>query len=787
MKISNIHIDGFGVWNDHGWSQLSPTLNVFHGPNETGKTTLMSFVRSILFGFERRTHPRRYEPLRGGNYGGTLDVLADGRKIRIERKAGRHVRGEVGLHFSESETESLPPETEDGDEQVLERLLGGTTRTLYHNVFAFGLEELEHFRTLEESDVASHISGAGMGVGATRWSRVWKDIEERRSNLFLPRGQNSTINRALKELDSVRNELEETEGDPEDYVAAYQQRVSLDGEIHRLEESSRRLRKRISHYTKLEEAEPHQKRRAEIEQGLGQLDQIDHFPNGGIEQLNLLLHQGRGLEEELEDQRIETARVRAERLELASKYTPQELIRRSRGVDSLRSLLPRRDLAEERVAEAGARRDGVRNDVDEIRLRRDRNRPPSGLATIIFVAIVAAGGVGLFTAEQTIAGTLVAAALALVGVWYYWRERKTAQMNHELMARIGVLRSSEEDVTRLEVECQRIFRTIEGLSGRGDCSYVDLERENLKILELTEIADRIRSIDEKLTNEEQQRDRIGHRIEENKRNVAALFKKGGATSETEFFLRAEVFRQRKQLLDELARTPVMEVGAVPETEDIEAFDQQAYLKTVAELEQTEEEFGVARTEAGRLDERVRALGRSEDRSRARLRQESILARIDEASEEWAVLTLCRTLLDETRRVYETERQPEVLRHASEFFRKMSEDRWGRVVAGLEGDQIYVESADGTRVSPENLSRGTGEQLYLSMRLALVREYSRHVEPLPVIFDDIFVNFDPQRTRRSVEAVRELSQTHQILLFTCHPHLLELVEEIVPEAKVYPLQ
>ncbi len=47
---------------------------------------------------------------------------------------------------------------------------------------------------------------------------------------------------------------------------------------------------------------------------------------------------------------------------------------------------------------------------------------------------------------------------------------------------------------------------------------------------------------------------------------------------------------------------------------------------------------------------------------------------------------------------------------------------------------------------------------MAMRLALVREYSRHVEPLPVVFDDIFVNFDPDRTRRSVEAVRELGYT-----------------------------
>jgi uncharacterized protein YhaN len=85
-----------------------------------------------------------------------------------------------------------------------------------------------------------------------------------------------------------------------------------------------------------------------------------------------------------------------------------------------------------------------------------------------------------------------------------------------------------------------------------------------------------------------------------------------------------------------------------------------------------------------------------------------------------------------------------------------------------------------------LSRGTAEQLYLSMRLALVREYANHVDPLPVVFDDIFVNFDPDRSRTTFKALRELCSTHQVLLFTCHPHLVKQVEETLPEAKIFQL-
>ena len=52
--------------------------------------------------------------------------------------------------------------------------------------------------------------------------------------------------------------------------------------------------------------------------------------------------------------------------------------------------------------------------------------------------------------------------------------------------------------------------------------------------------------------------------------------------------------------------------------------------------------------------------RSEERSRALARQEVVLAKIDASAELWAVVTLCKTLLDETRKIYENDRQPDVL-------------------------------------------------------------------------------------------------------------------------------
>ena len=76
MRITALEVDGFGVWSGLRLDHLSEGLNVFFGPNEAGKTTLMQFVRSVLYGFT--SERRRYlPPLGGGRPGGSIHVVLD--------------------------------------------------------------------------------------------------------------------------------------------------------------------------------------------------------------------------------------------------------------------------------------------------------------------------------------------------------------------------------------------------------------------------------------------------------------------------------------------------------------------------------------------------------------------------------------------------------------------------------------------------------------------------------------------------------------------------------------
>ena len=74
MKITDIHVDGFGVWNSMSVDELSDGATLFFGRNEAGKTTLMQFIRAALYGFSPDRRRLYLPPVHGGIPGGMLRV-----------------------------------------------------------------------------------------------------------------------------------------------------------------------------------------------------------------------------------------------------------------------------------------------------------------------------------------------------------------------------------------------------------------------------------------------------------------------------------------------------------------------------------------------------------------------------------------------------------------------------------------------------------------------------------------------------------------------------------------
>jgi len=177
---------------------------------------------------------------------------------------------------------------------------------------------------------------------------------------------------------------------------------------------------------------------------------------------------------------------------------------------------------------------------------------------------------------------------------------------------------------------------------------------------------------------------------------------------------------------------------------------------------------------GRIAAQVTALVEDRQLAARQLEMATIQQRIDEAIGRWQVLAVTGQVLESIRASYETDRQPETLREASGYFRQMTQGKYRRVWTPVGERVLRVEDAEGEGLAVEVLSRGAREQLFLSLRLALAAHFARRGAVLPLILDDVLVNFDMDRARAAAEVLRDFAgQGHQMLVFTCHDHIAKL--------------
>ncbi|MFN8641220.1 MAG: hypothetical protein U0802_06005 [Candidatus Binatia bacterium] len=135
----------------------------------------------------------------------------------------------------------------------------------------------------------------------------------------------------------------------------------------------------------------------------------------------------------------------------------------------------------------------------------------------------------------------------------------------------------------------------------------------------------------------------------------------------------------------------------------------------------------------------------------------------------------RRLRRRPRKELERTRQPAVLREASRTFAAVTGHRYERIAQDEQGAALVVVERDGlVKQAGGELGRGTAEALYLAVRLGLASELARRGTALPLVFDDVLVNLDPERAAAMAAALGDVAQRRQVLFFTCHPSTRDLL-------------
>jgi len=152
--------------------------------------------------------------------------------------------------------------------------------------------------------------------------------------------------------------------------------------------------------------------------------------------------------------------------------------------------------------------------------------------------------------------------------------------------------------------------------------------------------------------------------------------------------------------------------------------------------------------------------------------------------EWLVLKLAASLLSSSMETYRERQADPVMRRAGELFSVLTGGRFAKLVQLYDDRdelQLQAERQSGEKVPLGGLSEGTGDQLYLALRLAFLEDYAARNEPAPLIVDDIFQTFDDERTASGLKALAGTSGTFQTILFTHERSVVDIARHELGES------
>lgn len=208
MKIRQLHINRFGHFTDRDLVFQGDGLQVIYGPNEAGKTTLLEFLRGLLFDFPARTP---YDFGGQGEMAGVATLeLRDQRVVELRRRKGNKDKVAIKL-------DGIATDLDDTDWL---RLLDHADRGLFESAFAFGLDQLSQGdASLKHESLQSALFGGGLG-GTSSPDKVVAELGRQADALFKKGGSKPTINALLAEFKKLSKEIRDLSLRPEKFHEA---------------------------------------------------------------------------------------------------------------------------------------------------------------------------------------------------------------------------------------------------------------------------------------------------------------------------------------------------------------------------------------------------------------------------------------------------------------------------------------------------------------------------------------------------------------------------------------
>lgn len=303
--------------------------------------------------------------------------------------------------------------------------------------------------------------------------------------------------------------------------------------------------------------------------------------------------------------------------------------------------------------------------------------------------------------------------------------------------------------------------------------------------------DRRRELERRMVETQARREEARERRRGAEATLDALVMRAGAHDVSELSAIEARSAATRDLARELAQVDAQILAAsdgapLEELEqELGGFDWDAADAELERLEAEQEDADRRREAAGHaragLEQAIRKMETEDSRASQYLEQANQeLARARSIAQRYVRLRLASTLLERQIEAYRAAHQAPLLLRTEALFHELTGGSFSglRVVLDAKDRPELVCLREGAEVGLDGLSDGAKDQLFLALRLATIeRHNSAEVERLPLVLDDVLVNFDEGRAELAIRLLSTLSGSMQVLMFTHQERLAEIARAL----------
>ncbi|MDZ7834279.1 MAG: hypothetical protein U5K84_01985 [Alkalibacterium sp.] len=145
----------------------------------------------------------------------------------------------------------------------------------------------------------------------------------------------------------------------------------------------------------------------------------------------------------------------------------------------------------------------------------------------------------------------------------------------------------------------------------------------------------------------------------------------------------------------------------------------------------------------------------------------------EVVDKWAALKTAAGIIEKTLHYAKEDKLPQTLAVAGSYFSFLTDNKYEKLL--FDDEMLSVMDSKGEKWRSDDLSRGTVEPLYISLRLAFIKITKESIE-FPVLIDDPFVNLDDTRVRKMYDLLTEFDEEIQLIYFSFDHRIHSFIEE-----------